>query len=151
MSDEKTEKNPRKEMLYPHNVLEAFGNGCLLDLRVRMAVNLLQHSPIFEGVAVAAAGAEIRGVKDAWSRMPVDVAGAALAIADEILRLGEEAGMVKPLPDDDEISVAVKRQATRTGKFSARQQLAGQKEAQEMASGALAVPGNSIPFNRKPS
>ena len=36
---------------YPHNVLEGFGNGALLDLRVRMAMQLLTHSPMYAGSA----------------------------------------------------------------------------------------------------
>jgi hypothetical protein len=104
--------------LYPHNVLEGFAAGCLLDLRVRLAVDFLK-GPLAN---MAPDGAEAR-----------DLAEYALDLATELLSLAESRGLVSALPDDDGLNRQLRLQAARTAKFSALQQIEGQKAAQEEA------------------
>lgn len=132
-------------MLYPHNVLEGFGNGCLMDYRVRVALNLLATSPIFHGAAVACS------TPDAWGKLPHDLTACALEMADELMRQGEAYGMVEPLPTDDELASPLKKQAKRTGSYSAHQQIKGQEYAQrgEANNGITLANDPGIPFARK--
>lgn len=127
-SDFKTsnENTAAPEMEFPHNILEAFGTGAMLDLRVRMATSFLTTSPMFHGLAVATT------TEAALNELPRLAAGIALNLADELLRQGAALGWVTPLPPDAELSEQVRMQATRTAAFSVLQQSEGQKMAQEM-------------------
>jgi hypothetical protein len=121
-------------MAYPSNVLEGFGTGCLLDLRVRLAVDFLK-SPMFEGMAVTAE--EILPKACAWF---------ALEVSTELLALAEARGLVEPLPDDDVLNRQLRLQAARTARYSVWQQLAGARVAAEEQPRVGPVPGGRV-FN----
>lgn len=93
---------------YPHNVLEGFGNGALLDLRVRLAMQMLTHSPMYSSGGV-----------------PGDIAAHALETSRQLLERAEGFGYIEPLPDLPEIDGALKDQAMRTAEYQARQQVHG--------------------------
>jgi hypothetical protein len=107
------------DMRYPHNPLEGFGNGANLDLRVRIALNLLQHSTRYH---VQANGAMIS---------PADAAGDALDVAGALLEEAERRGWVAPLEEAGELSPALRAQAKRSAAFGILQQIEGSKFAQD--------------------
>jgi len=117
---------------YPHNILEGFGNGCLMDLRVRIALDLLK-APLFANmladglpnVGKVDAGQD-NGVAD-----PSDIAGFALDLAAELMWDAERRGWVDTLPDDDGLNRQVRLQAARTARYQVWQQLAGTRQMQD--------------------
>lgn len=121
---------------YPHNALEGYANGCLLDMRVRFAMELLTHSPIYGRGTIATVAAKTsqafpglagyEGVAEAPA-LPHLLARHALDLATALLQLGAERGLVDALPaDDGELSPSLRAQARRTASYQALQQ----KEAQ---------------------
>lgn len=120
---------------YPSNVLEGFGSGALLDLRVRLAADFLKHSPLM-GHAYSDARA-------------ADRAGFALDLADELLKQGAERGWVEPLPDDaGELPSDLRSQARRTGSYQAQQQLDANRHAQDEQSRVVATQLRPAPNGR---
>ena len=105
-------------MKYSHNVLEGFGNGCLTDYRVRIALNLLATSPMFGGD---------------WVGTPAQAATQALDVAAEVMAQAEVRGWVAPIPDDAELNAPLRKQARRTAQYQVLQQIEGQKVAKEEA------------------
>jgi hypothetical protein len=133
------EEGKARVRVYPHNILEAFGNGCVLDLRVRFAMDLLRTSPIFEGV-----GSEFS--PEHIAVLPKACAAFALALATELLALAEQRGLVEPLPDDDGLNRQLRLHAARTARYSVWQQLAGARVAAEEQPRVGAAPGGRV-FN----
>lgn len=133
------------EPKYPHNVLEAFGLGALLDLRVRMAFNFMQHSP---AVAEVTRAAMLNLPKERIEELPVWTAKFCLAVADEILKQGLEAGLVEPLPDPADTSIGdeLRAQAARTATYQVLQQIEGAKAEQREQAGQVipVAPGGKI-------
>jgi hypothetical protein len=125
-------------MAYPSNVLESFGTGCLLELRVRLAVDFLK-SPLYANVVAEAAKAG-PGVP------PTDIAVHALDVATALLTVSEARGLVEPLPDDDGLNRQLRLQAARTARYSVWQQLAGAQLAAEEQPRVGPVPGGRV-FN----
>lgn len=108
------------EMKYPHNVLEGFSNGCILDLRMRFAMEFLKGGSVF-------------GEPDADAEY-------ALELADATFKKAEARGWVAPIPDDGELNRFVRMQAKRTARFQALQQIEGQKAMQRENSSAIIEP-----------
>lgn len=87
------------DMPMQDNVLEAFRNGCLLDLRVRLAMELLAHSPSLVDVVL--------------TPDPRELALKALDVATELFSIAQERGLVKPLGEIDEhLEAHIRRQVT---------------------------------------
>lgn len=123
---------------YPHNVLEAFGTGAILDLRVRLAVNWIQHSPAVAEVAKAVVlGTPAHQSND----IPAWIAHFALELADQLLEQGAERGWVEGLPDpkDTKLDDQLRAQAMRTARYNVLQQILGNKAAQEEQGGIIPV------------
>lgn len=131
---------PRK---YPHNVLEGFGNGALLDLRVRLAMQMLTHSPMYassfrpyEGKEITAVTVSDDGrapaVTMSTAPTPQTLAKHALDLAHEVLSQADARGWVEPIPDLPEIDGPLKDQAHRTAEYQARQQVHGNAVAAKM-------------------
>lgn len=118
---------------YRHNVLEGFGNGCLLDLRVRVAIDLLK-SPMFHGGAFEFFDGDSLGNPDALPGGATYCAGFALEVADSLMKMASVQGLVDPLPTDNRIGSEMRSQAERTAHYSAIQQLAMQKIGAEESS-----------------
>lgn len=115
-------------MNFPHNPIDGLGNGCLLDLRVRMAVEILK-GPLFQGSGLN----------------PDSMATRALLICDQLLKQGLERGWVAPLPADGELPPELRAHAERTSAFQVCQQMAGQKFAlAEQSRVVPAAPGVKI-------
>jgi hypothetical protein len=105
------------EPLYPHNVLEGFGMGALLDFRVRLAIDFLK-APVLTYLGTDCLSA-------------VDLARGALDLADEVLKQGRARGWVTDLPRGKDIDEALREQAARTARYQVVQQTEGQKAASE--------------------
>ena len=65
------------------NPLDSFRNGACLDLRVRVAIDLLTHSQMFAGVE--------------GGDKPGPIAAFALDVATELFALAETRGLIEPL------------------------------------------------------
>jgi hypothetical protein len=111
-------------MAYPSNVLEGFGTGALLDLRVRLAMDLLRTSPMFTNFLPLSSGESLEQAPGMLAVLALDVATALLAVS-------EARGLVEPLPDDDGLNRQLRLQAARTARYSVWQQLAGARVAAE--------------------
>jgi hypothetical protein len=118
------------ESAYPDNEVDGFRMGALFDLRVRIAVEMLQ------GGDLSALRWQVSGGPEEAGR---ELARACLAAATELVRLAEEQRLVKPFPDGGEISTTLKRHAPRIVRWQAEQQIAGHRVQQELA-GRIAVP-----------
>ena len=113
-------------MKYAQNSLEAFSQGCAMDLQMRLAVDLIKSCPTL--VQLGAPEASARG---------------AIELAGELLKQGEALGLIEPLTDSTDLPAPLAKQAVRMGKFAAQQQLAGSKEVSAYA-------GNEIQHARGP-
>lgn len=120
-------------MKYPHNPIDAFQNGAILSLEVRIALELLKSSPMFHGIAGAPLEPELA------KKVPLAVAVFALDAAEALLEEGVRRGFVEAMPDGTDLAAPVKKHAARMGKFQATQQIAGQSELRDL-SGPVAVP-----------
>jgi hypothetical protein len=109
---------------YWGDVLQSFANGVQLDLRVKLAVDFLK-SPAFQGAEAN----------------PEAAASRALTLATELLEQAQAAGLVKPLPDDDELNAAMKRHLSR----NVRAQLYGQEAAQRIQGEPKVAMGGTLP------
>jgi hypothetical protein len=126
-------------MAYPSNVLEGFGTGALLDLRVRLAMDLLRTSPMFTNFLPLSSGESLEQAPGMLAVLALDVATALLAVS-------EARGLVEPLPDDDGLNRQLRLQAARTARYSVWQQLAGARVAAEEQPRVGPVPGGRV-FN----
>ena len=123
------------EKKYPHNVLQGFDNGCLLDLRVRFAMSMLTHSPLFTG------GEGVPKVEL--------IAKVALDVAQELFSQAEARGWIDPIPESAELDADLRDQAKRTAEFQARQQVHGNGVATKLmndAAPAVVTPGQKRTF-----
>jgi hypothetical protein len=125
--------------LYPQDPINGFLQGCLLDLRVRLAIDFLK-SPLFTALT-----AEITNqMHEANVRAEEAVAGFSLNLADEILKQGAARGWVTPISEDGEIGPALRAQAKRNALYQVVQQLEANKAAQAEQN-PIAVPVAPMP------
>ena len=94
---------------YWGNVLQSFENGVQLDLRVKLAVDFLKAPNMVTG-----------------SSAPV-AAGFALDLATELLAEAERRGLMKALPEGDELNGAVRAHIRRNVRAQVYQQLQAQR------------------------
>jgi hypothetical protein len=81
------------------NPLDSFRNGVVMDMRLRLAVDLLTHSPIYHGAFTAHAGNFKDG--DEFSPNTIDIALHALSIAQGLFHGAEDVGLLQALDDPD--------------------------------------------------
>lgn len=113
--------------LYKQNVLSGFDNGCLLDLRVRLAIEFIKASRLNFDI-------------------PAEVCACyALDLASEVLSQADAKGLIEPLPDGSAISAEVRAQAGRMARFNVVQQLEMQRAAQDESDRVAAVPSFIAP------
>jgi hypothetical protein len=97
-------------MKYPANPLTSFDNGCLMDLRARMAINLLTSPAGGEIVnnltntLFANWAARDTNLTDAEMTGPIGelTAKMVFAICENFMAEGERRGLIQPLPDENE-------------------------------------------------
>lgn len=73
---------PEKFMKLPDNAIDSFRSGAILDLRVRLAIEILTHSPLLSGLETEPAP---------------EIAAYALDIADALFALAEKRGLLESL------------------------------------------------------
>ena len=126
------ESAKREDRKYRDNAIDGFRNGACLDLRVRLAVEVLVHGGLFDTLVRAAArGGEVTMAD--WEALPRTAALMALESASELLRLAEERGLVEDFPQAPDIGRGLKDHAKRQATF----QLEGNREAQRQAADTL--------------
>lgn len=102
-----------KPTKYPANPLSAIENGCLLDLRAKLAIEFLKTSDLVADLGVT----------------PRDAAVRTLDIAEALLEEAYTRDLVHVLPPNGEISEAVKFHIERSIRAQIYQNTAGQKIA----------------------
>ena len=104
------------------DVLQSYGNGVQLDLRVRLAVDFLKvlMMPTQQGRA--------EDIPDDRARK---LAEFAVDISTELLNVAAERGLIKHLPDTDELPGAMRMHLRRAVRANIFQQVSGQEIAQE--------------------
>lgn len=105
---------------YPQQILDAFSQGALLDLRVRLAMQLLTNSPMFSLPVPGKDNAET-------------TAGMALDVSCALFDAAEKRGMVAPLDYDGKLPGNLISQAKRLGAFQFYQQMGANEAAKETA------------------
>lgn len=91
------------------NALNQFENGCQLDLRVKLAIQFLQHNPSFTS------------------------ADHALNVATDIIGLAQARGLLHELPETDELNAPMRRFIRQNVRAQVYQQVVGQKIGAEEA------------------
>lgn len=112
---------------YRSNPLSDFDNGVGLDLRVKIAAELLK-SPMFT--------VSINAREDALR---------ALETACALMDLAAERGLVYAIPDHDEISPQLRRHISRNAKAAVHQHMAQQRAAREESGGVMPVGASAYP------
>ena len=113
---------------YFGDVLQAWNNGVQLDLRVKLAIEFLK-SP------------------NDWHGTPAEVAKNALDLSDALIAESASRGLIKDLPDDDELTQPMRRHIRRNMRAQNYQQVAGQEIARE-ESPAVQPAGNGRLFQQ---
>lgn len=119
-----------ERMKYPTNPLNAINEGCLVDVRVKMATDFLKAGETIQAESAAEA-----------ARMALD-------LADEVMRQADERGWVQPLDNDtSEMPKSVKRHV----EVNVRMQLhANEKATKWSREGIPMVMGATIPHGGFP-
>lgn len=106
---------------YFGDVLASFQNGLMLDLRVRLAVDMLK-APIMQTIA----GNPNHSAKS--------LAAFALDLSTALLELAEERELTKELPDDTGLNAGMRHHLERNARAQVFSQVVGQKLMQEESS-----------------
>lgn len=129
MRGETTDK-PSEPLRMPDNPLDGFRNGVCLDLRVRFAMELLAHSPMFQGMEGTA--------------KPKQVAEFALDLSTELFALADARGLIEPLDSPEgtqRMGDHIERQIPYQAKLQVGIQQEGQRLQQEIGRIARSVAG----------
>ena len=100
-------------MKYYPDPIAAFQDGCLMDLRLRFAMKLL------EGGAIGG-----HATHDGMAK----IAGSALELAGELFKQAEVNGWIQPLSESGELTHDMKRHLERAVKSQLYQQKVAQRE-----------------------
>jgi hypothetical protein len=113
---------------YRGNPLVDFEAGVGLDLRVKLACELLKSSPLFT-----------------VSINPAEDARRALDTASELLDLAAARGLVYSVPEDDGLSAPLKRHISRNARAAVYQHHAQQRAAREESGGVMPAGASVFP------
>jgi hypothetical protein len=111
-------------MDYPGNVLNALNDGCVMDLKMRLAIEFAK--------AMLASGPD---------ESPEDVAGFAASTADFLVKLCEDNAWIEAVPEGAEIPSVVKNQVKRNAAAQAIAQFHAKKVSAELAGPLMRMPG----------
>jgi hypothetical protein len=112
------------------NILSAFEQGAELDLRFRVALQLIS-GPLFQELVAL--------------RPAVEVACSVLDLAEELFKQGEGRGWIEDLPDDDGLSAGLRMHLRRAVRAQIYQQGAGGQIGADMAPRVATPPGVASP------
>jgi hypothetical protein len=107
---------------YFGDVLQSFGNGVQLDLRVKLAIEFLK-APVSQ-----TAGS------------PAEVVTFALNLATELLDQSHARGLIKDLPEDNELNAPTRKHLERNVRMQLFQQQAAARIQAEPANHLTVVP-----------
>lgn len=93
------------------NALDGFRNGACLDLRVRLAMEILAHSSWIGEAANPAAAALV-----------------ALEASTELFALAEQRGLIEPFPEDGELGRYLKNHCKRQVAWQLEQQAEARRQ-----------------------
>lgn len=114
MTAQHDEKKIPEHEKYRSNPLTCFDNGCLLDLRVKLAIDFLKSPMYATDVEHFYSGSDMEEVKPPEiAPHPRTLACHALDLATELLAEGTRRGLVEPIPDHDELSAPIRKQIRR--------------------------------------
>jgi hypothetical protein len=114
------------------DVLQSFNNGLQLDIRLKLAVDFLKG-----GMLVQQAGVPLMP--------PGELVKRALDLAAELLNESHARGLVKDLPDTDELSAAHKLHLARSIRAQVVPQAVGPRIAEEEGlTNRVAAPGGRL-------
>jgi hypothetical protein len=116
------------------DVLQSWNNGVQLDLRVKLAVDFLKS-----GVLVA---------KDCDRMQPGEAATYALDVSTALLNLAAERGLLKDMPDTDQLSGGHRKHIRRMTRAGVLQQVVAQDIARDESPQVAAAPLASIDGRR---
>ena len=119
---------------YHQNIFQAFDNGVELDLRARIAVDLLKSQ-----------AANLIGDTQVEDVTPKGIAEFFLNLADALITGAAERGWAKDLPDTDELSAPMKKHIARNVRAQVYQQTVGQRIAAEDTSRVAVMPAGGLP------
>ncbi len=126
--------------LYLGNVLSSFETGVQLDLRVKLAIEFLKSGNADGPVAY--------GVKDEQLQLVqltvAEKATYCLDLAETLISQAQERGLVKDLPDDDELTQPLRKHLRRAVRAQVYQQSSGPAIAAEESPVVRAVQGKRV-------
>lgn len=138
-------KDGTAEKRYFQADIDAYQNGVNLDLRVRIALSLMNTSPMFHRAAD-----RINAVDYSPNLEARKVARFALDVADALLAEATERGLTKPIGETSDIEVGTALQGERHVKYSLHQQVVQAELVKAHNAGVIPVapgmPGG--PFGR---
>jgi hypothetical protein len=126
---------------YPSNPLSAFEAGAQLDLRVRMALQLLQSSPLFTLSPITRNDVTEPQPDEKMVKATVS---AALMLASELIEQGKQLGLVQPLPQHDLLPVELQHHLSRQARAQVFVNGRGQVIAQQEQPVVQAVPAGLV-------
>jgi hypothetical protein len=134
----------RESERYWGDVLQSFGTGVQMDLRLRLALEFLKAGTFVNlGQAIAAimpnpipvqnalGGTDMIEVRWNADQYPKYLVRFALDLATEVVNEGWERGLMKDLPETGELNQATKKHIERNVRAQLYQQQIGQKIMQE--------------------
>jgi hypothetical protein len=121
--------------LYLGDVLQSFSNGVQLDLRVRLAVDWLKG-----GLLVPPREGKVFELTKEHAQ---EIVRFALDLSTELIEQGMLRGLIRDLPDTDELNAAYRKHLRRAARASVLPQIAAQEIAREEGPGI--VPGMLVP------
>lgn len=119
---------------YHQNVFQAFENGVELDLRARIAIDLLKSQ-----------AANLVGDTQLEDVTAKGIASFFLDLAGELLEQAQTRGWTRDLPDHGDISAPMKKHIERNVRAQLYQQTVGQRVAAENASRVSVMPAGVMP------
>lgn len=129
--------------LYLGNVLSSFETGVQLDLRVKMALDLLKAGvpdTVLAEVRVAGAASQVKEVR----LTAKGKASYALEMAEALVDEAKARGLVKDLPDDNELTQPMRKHLARNVRAQVYSQSIASQIAAEESPMVRAVPRKSV-------
>lgn len=122
------------------NPLDSLRTGMTLDLRVKIAMDLLAHSPMYHGAFPPKDPEQVGPLVVSYGRPPSALAQHALDVADALVSISQERGLFERL-DSPEGMERLKGHVRRQTEFQAEAQREAGRQQADSLSLARAVQG----------